>query len=144
MHVVDRELAEFDIEPKGFGGETRLGKVTVVEIDSEHAICTTPFHLDTVEPGITTNIKYCFAAQILRDIAPKSLPFYAWIVAQKMIGRSLHTAKVNIVEPIAQCADALLQLLARSSLDFCEICAHATTCSARSPTARLSKFIASR
>src|SRR5437868_1327860 len=101
LHVVNGEFAKFDFAAERFRGKFCLGQISVVEIDRHHAVGAASFHFDAVEPAIATDVQHCLTAQIRRNRILKSLPLYAWIIAQKMIWRGLHAAYVEIVKPIA-------------------------------------------
>ncbi len=65
--VIDRELAELDLEPADAGGEAGLRQVVVVEIDAEHPLGPAPFHLDRVEAAVAADVEHRLAGQIGRD-----------------------------------------------------------------------------
>ena len=65
--VVDRQLAELDVEPVDLGGEAGLREIVLVEIDAEHALGAAPLHLDRVEAAVAADIEHGLAGQVRRD-----------------------------------------------------------------------------
>ena len=59
--VVDREVAEFDVEAVDLGGEARLRQIVLVEVDAEHALGAAPLHLHRVEAGVAADIEHRLA-----------------------------------------------------------------------------------
>src|SRR5947209_8415146 len=130
LHVVNGEFAKFDFAAERLGGESRLGQISVVEINRDYAVGAAPFHLDAVEAAIAADIQHRLTAQVRRNRMLKPLPLYAWIIAEKMIWRGLHTIDVEIVKPIAQFADTLRDLFSGVDLQFFNLRVHTAACEA--------------
>ena len=75
--VVDRELAELDVEPADLGGKARLRQVVVVEVDAEHPLGPAPLHLDRVEAAVAADIEHGLAGEILGIACAKPFHFTA-------------------------------------------------------------------
>ena len=97
--VVDRELAELDLEPSHLGGEARLGEVALVAVDAEHARGAAPLHLDGVEAGVAADVEHGLAGQVGRDRVGEAPPLHRRVVAEEMVGRGPTPSQVDVVEP---------------------------------------------
>src|SRR5438874_4496957 len=128
LHVVNGEFAKFDFAAERLRGKFCLGQISVVEIDRDDPVRAASFHLDAVEAAIAADIQHRLTAQVRRNRMLKSLPLYAWIIAQKMIWRGLHTIEVEIVKPIAQFADTVRDPFAGVGLHFLKLGVHTTAC----------------
>src|SRR5258706_7309373 len=85
--VVDRQMAEFDIQRRHLGGEARLREVGVVAIDAEHAPGAAPLEFHRIEAGIAADIEHALVGEILRNGVREAAPLDRWVVAQEMIRR---------------------------------------------------------
>src|SRR4051812_19688657 len=100
--VVHRHLAELDVESGDLSGKARLRQVSRVAVDADHLRRSTTFHLDRVEPAVAADVENGATAKIGRDRMRKVTPFDRRVVSEKMIGRGLHTLKVDVVEPVTK------------------------------------------
>src|SRR5438477_9948671 len=107
-----------------------LRQISLVEINAEHAISSAPFHLNAVEAAVATDIEYAFTSQICGNRVLESFPLNAWKIAEEMFRRSLHAAKVDVMEPFAQPADLLRNVRAVVRVDLAYLRVHAITCGA--------------
>ena len=113
--VVDRELGEFDVAARDLGGKPRLAQVAFVDIDRQHPGGAAPLHFERVETAVAADIEHAAAGQIGWDGMREAAPFDGWIVAEEMVGRGLHAAEIDVVEPRPQRRDVAAQLLGRRS-----------------------------
>ncbi len=110
--LIDRQLAEFDVETVDLGGELRLVEIVLVEIDAEHPSGAAPLHLDGVEPAIAADVEHARAGKIGRQRMAELPPFVLRIVAEEMLGRGGDAAELDIVEPRPEAFDAGTDLVA--------------------------------
>jgi hypothetical protein len=109
--LIDRHLEKLDVQLQRGGGKAGLAQVAVVEIDSDHTGGVALFHLDGIKTGVTSQVEHRRAGKILGQGGAQVLPLYVGIIAQEMLWRRPHAAQVDVVEPVAELGDLLLQLL---------------------------------
>src|SRR5205085_11979243 len=106
--VVDGQRAQLDVDPGHFGREPSLREVALVAVDAHDAVGPAPLHLDGEEAGVATDVENGLAAQVPRDRVLDAAPEIARVVAEEVVRRGVHAAQIEVVEPIAQRADSLL------------------------------------
>jgi len=103
--IVDRQFSELDVGAVDLGRQPGLGQVPVVEIDPKNPFCAAALHLQRVETGVAADIEDAPAAQILRKRVSEAREFRTRIVLQKMMGRSLDAAEIQVVKPFPEILD---------------------------------------
>src|SRR4029453_9460016 len=80
-HIVHRELVQFERNAADRGRKARLRQIQGFAINAHHARSATPFHLQSVESAIASNIEDSLTVQIGWEGIGKALPFHARIIA---------------------------------------------------------------
>ena len=104
-------------------------KFRSMRVDAKHARSPTPLHLDRIKARVAAYIEDGAAGKVTWNGMGEAPPLQGWIIPEKMIRRGLHTADLDVVKPITQCADTLRHFLTQIGLDFGRVGAHATACS---------------
>jgi hypothetical protein len=107
-HVIYRQLLKFDIDFTNLCSKTRLGEISLIEINRHDAIGPAFLHLNRVKARVATNVQHGPPVKIERDGVRELPPFVLRVVSKKMVRRSGHASEVKVVKPFAQLADALL------------------------------------
>src|SRR5205085_1225088 len=101
--IVDIHFAELDVVvADDAGGEAALFEIRLIAVDGYDARGAALLHLDRVEAGVAADIEHRLAGQVGRNGVREVLPFDVWIVAEKMVGRRLHAAEIDVVKPTAE------------------------------------------
>ena len=103
-----------------------LRQIAFIDIDADHAVGSATFHLDAVEPSVTTDIEYRFSLEIRRNRMFESCHFTREI-AEEMFRRGLHATEVDVVEPFAERPDLLRNVRASVRVNLRYLRVHPTT-----------------
>src|SRR5262249_44928111 len=80
-------------------------EITIIHINAEDTGCTTALHLNGVKPPVTADIEDGRAGKISWNFFTNPLPFDVGEIAQKVAWGGVHSAEIEIVEPIAEVVD---------------------------------------
>src|SRR5438309_7123214 len=94
---INVELRELDVvEAQRFCRKPRLRKIALVAVDTEHATGAAALHLDRIEAGVAADVEYALAGKVLRQLRREAAKLCAWIIAEEMLWRGPHPAKVDV------------------------------------------------
>src|SRR3954464_5182004 len=107
-NVIDRELPELYVKATDLRGKAGLRKIDLVEVDADDPVRAAFLHLNRVEAGVTSDIEDRPAFQIGRNRVRKIAPLDVRVVAEEMVRRSTDAAQIQIVKPLPQLCNFLL------------------------------------
>jgi len=109
LNVVHGALLELDIQLERLRRKACLVQVTLAYVNTKHAISAPAFRLDRIEAAVAANIQNRSSPQVLRQRMRDVSPLDVWKVAQEMVRSGPDTVEIEVVKPVAQLPDLLLQ-----------------------------------
>jgi hypothetical protein len=73
-----------------------------VGIDPKDAVRPALFHLERIKTGVAAYLKNTLTLQILWNRPAEPIPFYLWIIAQRMVRSCFYISYLEILEPLTQ------------------------------------------